>query len=88
MTITQMNEIREFILTYFREIEEEEYIGKMEIDEVNGTYMISLAQGNPDRPVKMFIEADTIDELYSKLDSELRSRDFTRVRYGTLYKFK
>lgn len=88
MTITQANEIREFILTYFRNIEEEEYIGQMDLDEVNGTYMISLAQGNPDRPVKMFIEADTMEELYKKIESELRSRVLPRVRYGTLYKYK
>lgn len=88
MTITQANEIREFILTYFRNIEEEVYIGQMDLDEVNGIYMISLAQGNPDRPVKMFIEADTMEELYKKIESELRSRVFPRVRYGTLYKYK
>jgi hypothetical protein len=60
----------------------------MELDEVNGVYMISLAQGNPDRPVKMFIEAETMEELYIKIESELRSRVFPRVRYGTLYKYK
>ena len=40
----------------------------MELDEVNSVYMISLAQGNPDRPVKMFIEAETMEELYIKID--------------------
>lgn len=76
------------IKNYFINIEQEDYIKPIKVNVTDGIYKITLIQGCDDRPINIYIEADTNQECIDKILKELRSRYLTSVRYGTLYKIK
>lgn len=76
------------IKNYFINIEQEDYIKPIKVNINDNIYKITLIQGCDDRPINIYIEADTNQECIDKILKELRSRYLTSVRYGTLYKIK
>lgn len=80
--------IKNAIKDYYNTIESVDYIEDIEVYLVDSTYHISLVQGNYMRPLHIFIEAESENDLITKLIADLALRQLSLVKYGSLRKIK
>lgn len=69
--------IHDFIIRVYKS----KYIGRLEVSNQNGIYVLLLGVPSPDFPTTISLQTEDAQEFLDYVEDELKNRDYMRVYY-------